>query len=73
MRIVDNCTFEADAALAIVSEMHEMEEGAGMSKRQTMEALQNLGGDKPTDPMQALKRQGFLKRVLEIIETLRFW
>eukprot|EP01048_Picozoa_sp_COSAG05_P002497 COSAG05_NODE_103_length_19033_cov_99.004278_18_plen_81_part_00 len=44
MRIVDNCTFEADAALAIATEMYEMEEGAGMSKRQTMEALQNLGG-----------------------------
>ena len=46
MRIVDNCTFEADAALAIASEMHEMEEGAGMSKRHTMTALQtqNWGG-----------------------------
>ena len=28
MRIVDNCTFEADAALAIASEMHEMEDGS---------------------------------------------
>ena len=26
-------TIEADAALAIASEMHEMEEGAGMSRR----------------------------------------
>ena len=73
MRIVDNCTFEADAALAIASEMHEMEEGAGMSKRQTMTALQKLGGNKNTDPARTLKRQGFLKRYRDIIETLRFW
>ena len=43
MRIVDNCTFE-DAALAIATEMYKMEEGAGMSKRQTVTALQKLGG-----------------------------
>jgi len=73
MRIVDNCTFEADAALAIASEMHEMEEGAGMSKRQTMTALQKLGGNKNNDPARTLKRHGFLKRFRDIIETLRFW
>ncbi len=72
-KTVDNCTFEADAALAIASEMHEMEEGAGMSKRQTMTALQKLGGNKSTDPVRTLKRQGFLKRFLDIIKTLRFW
>ena len=77
MRIVDKCTFE-DAALAIATEMYEMEEGAGMSRagmsrRQTMTALQKLGGDKPTDPTCTLKRQSFLKRFREIIETLRFW
>ena len=73
MRIVENCTFEADAALAIASEMQEMEEGAGMSKRQTMTALQKLGGNKNNDPARTLKRQGFLKRFRDIIETLRFW
>ena len=49
-----------------------MEVGDGMSNWQTATALQTLGGDKPTDPVRALKRQGFLKRILEIIETLRF-
>jgi len=73
MRIVDNCTFEADAALAIATEMHEMEEGAGMSRRQTMTALQKLGGNKPMEPTRTLKRQGFLTRFLHIIETLRYW
>eukprot|EP01048_Picozoa_sp_COSAG05_P000757 COSAG05_NODE_23_length_31591_cov_92.542995_10_plen_140_part_00 len=73
MRIVDNCTFEADAALAIATEMYEMEEGAGMSRWQTMTALQKLWGNKPMEPARTLKRQGFLKRYLNSIKTLRFW
>ena len=73
MRIVDNCNFEADVVLAIVTDMHEMEEGAGMSKWQTTTALQKLGGDKPTDPVRTLKRQSFLKRFREIVDTLRSW
>ena len=73
MRIVDNCTFEADAALAIATEMYEMEEGVGMSRWQTMTALQKLWGNKPMEPARTLKRQGFLKRFRDIIETLRFW
>eukprot|EP01048_Picozoa_sp_COSAG05_P018273 COSAG05_NODE_2644_length_2810_cov_16.120251_4_plen_249_part_00 len=49
------------------------QQGAGMSKWQTMTALQKLGGNKNDDPARTLKRQGFLKRFRDIIETLRFW
>ena len=44
MRILDNCTYECDAAVAIANEMYEMQKGAGMSESQTTTALQKLVG-----------------------------
>ena len=73
MRILDNCTFEYDAAISITKEIHEMQLGARMSESQTTKALQKLAKQNPEKPHQERKRSGFYKRFHTIIAKLRFW
>ena len=75
MRILDNCTFEFDAAISITKEIHvhEMQLGARMSESQTTTALQKLAKQNPEKPHQERKRSGFYKRFHTIIAKLRFW
>ena len=71
MRIIDNCTHECDAAIAITNEMHEMQNGAGMSYSQMTSALQKLANENPGNRNQERKRSGF--RFHTVISKLRFW
>ena len=73
MRILDNCTHECDAAVAISKEIHEMQSGAGMSCSQTTTALQKLANQNPGNRNQERKRSGFYKRFHAVIAKLRFW
>ena len=73
MRVLDNCTYEYDAAVAVTSEMYEMQCGAGMSCSQTTQALQKLANQNPGNRNQERKRSGFYKRLHAVIAKLRFW
>ena len=73
MRILDNCTNECDAAIAITNEMHEMQSGAGMSYSQMTTALQKLANENPGNRNQDRKRSGFYKRFHSLIAKLRWW
>ena len=70
MRILDNCTSECDAAVAITNEMHS---GAGMSYSQLTTALQKLAKENPGNRNLERKRSGFYKRFHSVITKLRFW
>ena len=70
---IDNCTYEYDAAVAVASEMYEMQCGAGMSCSQTTQALQKLANQNPGNRNQERKRSGFYKRLHAVIAKLRFW
>ena len=67
MRILDNCTYECDAAVAIANEMYEMQKGAGMSESQMTTALQKLVGKNLKNPYQERKRSGFYTRFHAIV------
>ena len=71
MRILDNCTYESDAAVAIADEIYEMQKGAGMSESQTTAALQKLVGKNLENPHQERKRSGFYTRFYAIVAKLR--
>ena len=73
MRILDNCTYECDAAIAIANEIYEMQKGAGMSESQTTAALQKLVGKNLENPHQERKRSGFYTRFHAIVAKLRRW
>ena len=48
MRIVDNSSYESDAAISIAREMYEMAEGADMSRKDVLGALKALHGTRNT-------------------------
>ena len=67
MRVLDNCTYECDATVAIANEMYEMQKGAGMSESQMTTALQKLVGKNLENPYQERKRSGFYTRFHAIV------
>ena len=73
MRILDNCTYECGAAIAIANGMYEMYEmQKGMSESQTTTTLQKLVGKNLENPYQERKRSGFYaRRLYAIVAKLR--
>ena len=70
MRILDNCTYECGAAIAISNGMYEMQKG--MSESQTTTTLQKLVGKNLENPHQERKRSGFYaRRFYAIVAKLR--
>ena len=69
MRIVDNSSYESDAAISIAREMYEMAEGADMSRKDVFGALKALHGTRNT-AARGKKMRGFTKRYERIIRIL---
>ena len=69
MRIVDNSSYESDAAISIAREMYEMAEGADMSRKDVLGALKALHGTRNT-AARGKKMRGFTKRYERIIRIL---
>ena len=69
MRIIDNSSYENDAAVSIAREMYEMAEGAGLSRKMVFGALKALHGLRNTGP-RGKKMRGFIKRYERIIHIL---